>query len=145
MPKLHSSLAALCTSLGLLAVAGAPAMADELPNFRQGLWEFERSAAGQKMHTTQCTSPSQDMKRQNEMIEKRGGCKMSPLKRSDNTFTFSADCTISAPQGPVTFRSTSKMTVESDTAYKIEVTTSDALGPTGKELLTARRIGDCAK
>ena len=144
MPNTDSAFAALCSLLGLFAVANA-AWAEELPNLRQGLWQFERSAAGQKMHTTQCTSPSQDMKRQNEMIEKRGGCKMSPLKRSGNTFTFSADCTLSAPQGPVSFRSTSVMTVESDSAYKIEVTTSDALGPTGKELLTARRIGDCAK
>jgi hypothetical protein len=143
MQKPDSTRAALFALLGLLAVGNA-AWADELPNLRPGLWQFERSAAGQKMHTTQCTSPNQDMKRQNEMIEKRGGCKMSPLKRSGNTYTFSADCTLSSPQGPVTFRSTSAMTVESDSAYKIEVTTSDALGPTGKELLTARRIGDCA-
>lgn len=144
MPKSDSAVAALCTLLALFTLASA-ARAEDLPSFRQGLWQFERSAAGQKMHTTQCTSPSQDMKRQNEMIEKRGGCKMSPLKHSANTYTFSADCTLSAPQGPVTFRSTSVMTVESDSAYKIEVTTSDALGPTGKELLTAHRIGDCAK
>lgn len=144
MPNSDSALAPLCTLLGLLALAST-ARAEELPNFRQGLWQFERSAAGQKMHTMQCTSPSQDMKRQNEMIEKRGGCKMSPLKHSANTYTFSADCTVPAPQGPVTFKSTSVMTVESDSAYKIEVTTSDASGPTGKELLTAHRVGDCAK
>jgi len=144
MFKLNLTPAALGAILGLGAFAGA-ASAEELPTFRQGLWEFDRSAGGQRMHTTQCTAPSEDLKRQNEMIEKRGGCKMSPLQHAGSTYTFSADCTMSAPQGPVSFRSTSVMTVESDSAYRIEVTITGGPGPAGKELLTARRIGDCAK
>jgi len=128
-----------------LCVLAGTGLAEELPKFRQGQWEFERTAAGQKMHTTQCTTPNEDMKRQNEMIEKRGGCKMSPLQHKGNTYTFSADCSMSTPQGPVAFKSTSVMTVESDSAYKIEVSTSGGPGPGGKELLTARRIGDCTK
>lgn len=132
-----------------LATGSAICRAEETqtPKFRQGLWEFDRTAPGaQKMHTTQCTNPSDDMKRQNEMIEKRGGCKISPVQRSGNTYTFSADCNMPSPQGGVvSFRSTSVMTVESDSAYKVEVTTSAGQpGPTGKEVLTARRIGDCA-
>ena len=130
-----------------VAVAAPLARADEPPKFRQGLWEFDRTAPGaQKMHTTQCTNPSEDMKRQNEMIEKGGGCKISPMQNSGNTYTFSADCNITSPQGGlVSFRSTSVMTVESDSAYKIETTTSGARpGPMGKEQLTARRVGDCS-
>jgi hypothetical protein len=142
MPKLHPTFVAI--SVATCVLAGA-ARAEELPKFRQGLWEFERTAAGQKMHTTQCTAPNEDMKRQNEMIEKRGGCKMSPLQHKGNTYTFSADCSMSTPQGPVAFKSTSVMTVESDSAYKIEVSTSGGPGPAGKELLTARRVGDCTK
>ena len=136
---------ALVATVGL--AAALPARADEPPRFRQGMWEFDRTApGGQKMHTTQCTNPSDDMKRQNEMIEKRGGCKISPTQHSGNTYTFSADCNMNSPQGGmVSFRSTSVMTVESDSAYKIDVTTSAGQpGPTGKEQLTARRIGDCA-
>ena len=129
-----------------VAIAAPLARADEPPKFRQGLWEFDRTApGGQKMHKTQCTNPTEDMKRQNEMIEKGGGCKISPMQHSGNTYTFSADCNIASPQGGlVSFRSTSVMTVESDSAYKIDVTTSGARpGPVGKEQLTARRIGDC--
>jgi len=53
---------------------------------------------------------------------------------------------MNSPQGGmVSFRSTSVMTVESDSAYKIDVTTNAGQpGPTGKEQLTARRVGDCA-
>jgi len=144
MPKAHSTFLALVAVSGFFGSASAAA-ADQLPNFRQGLWEFDRTAAGQRMHTTQCTTPSEDMKLQNEMIEKRGGCKMSPLKHTGSTYTFSADCSMSTPQGPVAFKSTSVMTVESESAYKIEVTTSGGPVPGGKELLTARRIGDCKK
>jgi len=50
--------------------AAAPAFAEDPPPFRQGLWEFDRSAGGQRMHKTECTSPSDDMKRQNDMIAK---------------------------------------------------------------------------
>jgi len=138
-------------AVALLATVGfatmLPARADEPPRFRQGMWEFDRTApGGQKMHTTQCTNPSDDMKRQNEMIEKRGGCKISPMQQSGNTYTFSADCNMNSPQGGmVSFRSTSVMTVENDSAYKIDVTTSAGQpGPMGKEQLTAHRIGDCA-
>ena len=145
MRKIPTAIA-LLTAVGLAASA-PPARSDEPPRFRQGLWEFDRTApGGQKMHTTQCTNPSDDMKRQNEMIEKRGGCKISPMQHSGNSYTFSADCNMNSPQGGmVSFRSTSVMTVESDTAYKIEVTTSAGQpGPTGKEQLTARRVGDCS-
>jgi hypothetical protein len=139
-------LALFCAVVGLAAAAGM-VRAEEAPKFRQGLWEFDRTApGGQKMHTTQCTNPSEDMKKQNEMIEKRGGCKISPMQQSGNAYTFSADCNLPSQQGGlVSFRSTSVMTVESDSAYKIEVTTSGAQpGPVGKEQLTARRIGDCS-
>ena len=146
MLKVVSAMTLLATSAGLGLVAPAAA-ADEAPRFRQGLWEFTRTApGGQQMHTTQCTNPSEDMKKQNEMIEKRGGCKISPMQHSGNTYTFSADCNMPSPQGGlVSFRSTSVMTVESDSAYKVDVTTSSAQpGPVGKEQLTARRTGDCA-
>ena len=146
---MRTSTATTACFVAALAVAlAAPlARADEPPHFRQGMWEFDRTApGGQKMHTTQCTNPSEDMKRQNAMIEKGGGCKISPVQHSGSTYTFSADCNMRSPQGGVvSFRSTSVMTVESDSAYKIEVTTSGASpGPVGKEQLTARRIGDCS-
>jgi len=127
-----------------LCLAAVPALAEDPPPFKQGLWEFDRSAAGQRMHKTECTSPSDDMKRQNDMIAKNGGCKFTPPQRAGASYTFSADCKVPGPQGgTMSFRSTSVMTIESDSAYKIEITTIGSPGPTMKEVLTARRIGDC--
>jgi hypothetical protein len=125
-------------------LAAIPALADDPPQFRQGLWEFDRAAGAQRMHKAECTSPTDDMKRQNETIAKGGGCKFSPPVRAGATYTFSADCTMSGPGGPVSFRSTSVMTAESDSAYRIEVTTTGGALPPVKETLTARRIGDCS-
>jgi hypothetical protein len=129
-----------------LALAARSAGAEDPPPFRQGMWEFDRSAGPQRMHKTECTNPSEDMKRQNEMMAKAGECKFSAPQRSGSTYTFSAECNMQGPQGQrINFRSTSVMTVESDSAYRIEVTTTGGPGPPGKELLTARRIGDCTK
>jgi len=128
-----------------LWLAALTAHAQEPPPFRKGMWEFERTGGPQRLHTTQCTDPTADMKRQNDMMAKAGQCKFSTPQRSGNTYTFSADCEMQSPQGAkISFRSTSVMTVESDSAYRVEVTTTGGPGPTLKELLTARRIGDCA-
>ena len=69
----------------------------------------------------------------------------SPTQRVGNAYTFTAECTIGAAgAAPVTARSTSSMTVDSDSAYKVEITTTGA-GTSTNELLIARRIGDCEK
>jgi len=132
----------LCCALAAIGSAAA----EDPPPFRQGMWEFDRSAGPQRLHKTECTNPGEDMKRQNEMMAKAGECKFSTPQRSGSTYTFSAECNMQGPQGGrISFRSTSVMTVESDSAYRIEVTTTGGPGPPGKELLTARRTGDCTK
>jgi hypothetical protein len=110
--------------------------------FRQGLWEFQRTVGTQKTVNKKCTSPNEDMKRQNTMLEK-AGCRFSPLKESGKTFTFTAECTLKGLSGgSMTNRTTSVITVESDRAYQVRVegTTN---GQSTKELLVARRVGDC--
>jgi hypothetical protein len=120
------------------------ARADEPPAFRQGLWQFDRTIGGQKLQTKSCTNPSEDMKRQDTILEK-GGCKSSPGKQSGNAYTFTVDCTITPPgSDPVNVRSTSVVTVESDSAYDVDITTTGA-GVSTQERLVARRVGDCAK
>lgn len=124
------------------AAAGGPARADELPALRQGLWKFHRIVAGKPMDVTRCTDPREDMKRQNEMLTKIG-CRFTPLKKVGNTYTFSAECAIKNPAGgTLASRSKSVITVESGSAYRVEVVTSSN-GQTQKELLVARRVGDC--
>jgi hypothetical protein len=129
----------------LSLVGAAPAYADEPPTLRQGLWQFERTVGGQKLPTQECVNPTEDMQRQNALLEK-SGCKFSPGQRTGKTYTFTADCSIKPPGGgaAVTVHSTSVMTVENDSDYKVEITTT-AAGTTTPELLLARRIGDCTK
>ena len=130
--------------VALAAVVADIARADEPPAFRQGLWQFDRTVGGQNLQTKSCTNPSEDMKRENAILEK-GGCKSSPSKRSGNAYTFTVDCTVTTPgSDPVNVHSTSAMTVESDSAYNVDITTTGA-GTSTQEQLVARRVGDCAK
>jgi hypothetical protein len=125
-------------------VAADLARADEPPAFRRGLWQFDRTVGGQALQTQSCSSPSEDMERQNAMLEK-GGCKSSPGKRSGDVYTFTVECMVATPgSGTVNVRSTSVMTAESDSAYNVDITTTGA-GTSTQERLVARRIGDCTK
>jgi len=125
-------------------VAADLARADEPPAFRRGLWQFDRTVGGQALQTQSCSSPSEDMERQNALLEK-GGCKSSPGKRSGDVYTFTVECMVATPgSGTVNVRSTSVMTAESDSAYNVDITTTGA-GTSTQERLIARRIGDCTK
>ena len=138
----RAARAAAATAAAILFSAGA--YAEDPPQFRQGLWQFDRTVGEQKLQTKECTSPSEERKRQNELLL-RGGCKFTPTQRSGNTYTFAAECTINVPgASAVSARSTSVMTVDSDSAYKVEITTTGA-GTSTQETLLARRIGDCTK
>jgi hypothetical protein len=135
--------ATLLASVALL-LFGAASRAEEPPPFRQGLWQFDRTVGGQKLQTRECTNPTEQLKQQNTLLTK-SGCKLTPIERSEKTYTFTAECTISAPAGAsVTARSTSAMTVESGEAYTVEISTTGA-GTSTREALVARRIGDCPK
>jgi hypothetical protein len=115
------------------------AVADDLPAFRQGLWNFQRTVNGEKIETTKCTSPTEDMKKMSAKLEK-SGCKLSPVKKSGNVYTYAADCSMKMPTGAtLNSRSTSVLTVESDSSYRLEV---DAVtdGQASKE-----RLVDCTK
>lgn len=139
-PAARGALIALAFAL----TASLPAAADEPPALRQGLWEFECAVAGQKLRTHECVSPNEDMQRQNALLEKNG-CILSPGQRAGKTYTFSAECRIKSADGAtVTVRSNSVMTVEDDSAYKVEITTVGA-GTSTQEVLVAHRLGECTK
>ena len=99
-------------------LATGPVAADDSPALRSGIWEFNRTVEtsgtpgkAQAIQTKKCTGPSDDMKRQNEMLTK-GGCKFSPVVRAGNTCTYSAVCKLQGASGT----SKSVLTVESDSA-----------------------------
>jgi hypothetical protein len=98
----------------------------------------------QRIQTRECTNPTRELQRQNELLM-RSGCTLTPTQRSANQYTFSAECTLSTPgAASVSARSTSVMTVESDSAYRVEITTTGG-GTSTQETLIARRVGDCSK
>src|SRR4029078_235404 len=72
--------------------------AEEMPAFRQGMWEFNRTIENvgspgnsQSLKNTKCTNPSEDMKRQREMLSKLG-CKVSSVNKTEKTYSFTANC-----------------------------------------------------
>jgi hypothetical protein len=136
--------ATLTAAFAAWILVSGSARADDPPAFRQGLWQFDRTVGEQKLQTRECISPSEELRRQNEMLSRKG-CKLTPTERAGDVYTFTAECTIDAPgAAPVSARSTSVMTVESDSGYRVEITTTGA-GTSTQESLIARRIGDCAK
>jgi hypothetical protein len=132
--------------LTLALALATPALAADYPVFRQGLWEYDRTiepkGAGAKpthVLAKRCIDPTADMKRQNEMLSKRG-CTFTPITAKGNVYTFSADCRM---QG-LAVRSTSVITADSATAYTLQVSTTGSEGPS-QEKLVARRVGDCKR
>ena len=79
------------------------------------------------------------MQRQNATMTK-AGCTISALVRSGNTYTFTSSCKVMG----VSSNTKSTMVVESDSAYTLTVEgTTD--GAPVKEVMKARRIGDCGR
>jgi hypothetical protein len=126
-----------------IALSEGLAHADDLPTFRSGMWEFNRTMEGgnqgkaQTITNKKCTNPSEDMKRQNEMLSK-SGCKFSPIARSGNTYNFTSDCTM---QG-ISAQGKTALSVENDSAYTVNIETRQGKQVT-RETLNARRIGEC--
>lgn len=126
------------------AMASAATLADELPVLAPGMWEFKRTVEAQgtggkpmNVANRECTDPTAGMRKSNDMLAKQG-CTFTPVSKSGATYTFSSDCRI---QG-VRYQSRSVITVESASAYRVDVTSSGS-GPSTKEVLVAKRTGDC--
>ena len=137
-------IVATVTSILISTLASGPVLADDLPALRQGMWKFERTVGGEKIESTKCASPTEDMKTMNVKLEK-SGCRITPVKKSGNVYTYTADCSMKMPTGAtMSNRSTSVMTVISESSYRIEI---DAVtdGQASKEQLVAKRVGDCTK
>lgn len=145
----HAGPVAVARGVVLLAAmlaAGAAAAADDWPVLRHGQWEFHRTMEGggkggspKAVQSTRCVNPTDDMKRQKEMLGK-SGCTFSPISRSGNVYSYSATCRMQGMSGT----SKSVITVDSDSAYTLRVE-SDFGGEPSRELLRARRTGDCPR
>jgi Protein of unknown function (DUF3617) len=115
--------------------------AAELPAFQQGMWEFERTVGLQKFAAKDCLDPRQEMKLQNASLEKMG-CKVSPVTQNGATYTFTTDCVIKLPSTIAMSSSTSTLTVESETAYRLEIRSVNH-GQVTEETISAHRVASC--
>jgi hypothetical protein len=129
----------------LLFLLSGLASAAELPGFRQGKWDFQRTVEGQAaggkpvtLTNQKCTDPSADMKKMHEVMSKQG-CTFSGVAAKGNVYSFSSTCKIQGAD--VEFAS--EMTVESDSAYTVDVTSTGG-GQSTREHLVAKRVGDCS-
>ena len=138
-------IVAAAAAVLIATLACGPVLADDLPALRQGLWKFDRTVGGKKIESTKCTSPTDDMKKQMNANRAKSPCRFTPVKKSGNVYTYTADCSMKMPGGAtMNSRSTSVMTVAGEGSYKIEVDVVTD-GQASKELLVAQRVGDCPK
>jgi hypothetical protein len=136
----------LCPLLALAGLSLAPpgsAWGDDLPSFRQGLWEYQRTAGANRYAATECIDPGEDLRRQRIDLQKLG-CKLAPTTHAGSSWTYGADCTVQLPSGFVAFSTASVLTTDSEVAYQVETRTTRR-GATTSETITAHRVADCAK
>ena len=135
---------------GLLPVAvalttlAAPALtiATDWPDFKPGLWRFDRTIEGtgphpQTVERTECVDPTAAEKRQQARLA-QAGCVYSPVVRKGSTYQYSATCRV----GAMTAASNSTLVAQKREAYTITIESVVGTVRT-REVLTATRLGDC--
>jgi hypothetical protein len=125
----------------LAALPPLAATAAELPEFRHGLWEYERTVGGNRFGAKECGDPAQTMRANNAALEKLG-CRFSPVVRDGSTYTFTSECAIKLPSGVYSSSTRSVLTAESDSAYRLEIRDTRQ-GRTSEETIVAHRVADC--
>ena len=70
--------------------------------------------------------------------------KSPPVVRNGTTYTYGADCALKLPSGVMTFSTTTVLTADSDSAYRLENRMTNQ-GTTTDESITGRRVADCAR
>ena len=132
----------IVSALALLLLATTlSAGAAELPTFRPGVWEYERLAGASKFVARECVDPTQEMRSHNASLEKLG-CRISPLTQDGATYSYSSDCVMKLPSGASSWSTTSTLTVESETAYRMQVRETSQ-GRTTEQTVVAHRVEDC--
>jgi hypothetical protein len=148
MKSMRNMHRAAVAGLAALALSGpcspARAAAGDFPVLKPGLWEYQRTVAAKSAQAKaptqtvrQCTSPSEDIKKKWTQLAS-ADCKFSPIAHDDNRYTYTSVCR----RNELALQMRSIITVNSDSDYRIN---TEWYGPGGgsKEVVTARRIGDC--
>jgi hypothetical protein len=116
----------------------------EWPTFRPGRWEFTRTIEKlggpfkpTTLTRTGCHDPTSEMKKQNDFLT-RSGCRVSPIVRRGDVYTFSASCTVEGRSSTTN----SSLTAQGQDGYTVEIESRIGEEAT-REKLSARRLGDC--
>lgn len=125
-------------------LAHPAAAAEDWPVLSQGRWRFDRTIEGtgpapQKISRTECIDPTANFRRQQEQLAK-AGCTFTPLTRRGNEYRYTATCRMAG----TSTTSESVLTVDGPDAYTLRVS-SQVDGKATREVLVAKRVGDCAK
>jgi hypothetical protein len=132
----------LCLLIGCAAAAVTPPPA-ELPTFKPGLWSFSLTVDrdGEKQPQvrtmTRCADPGDEIRRKWQSLAMQA-CKFSPVTHSGNTWNYNSACTT---QGQ-TLQMKSVIVVNKDDSYRSE-TLSRSATRSSREIVVARRVGDC--
>jgi hypothetical protein len=133
---------------GAVLLGASQADAKDSPRFRPGLWQFDRTLEvnGQqtdrrltsnlliKPRETRCVDPTDALKRASRPMY-LGNCKITRSQPSENEYVTLTSCGSGSPVK-------SELKVESDTAYT-EIHEGKIGANTTKDIVVARRIGDC--
>jgi Protein of unknown function (DUF3617) len=136
----------LVRAIFIVGMIGAvPALADELPSRKPGLWEMKmefagRNAPGQTMQ--QCIDASTDQMMQSNLGSSgQNACSKRDVKRSAGTITIDSVCTV----GGKTTTSHAEISGSFDSAYTMTMTSDSAATPGSKTKMTmaAKWLGPC--
>lgn len=130
------------TLAALLACGSSAALAGDWPTFKPGNWQYDhtiekKGVTPQTFSTSRCIDPTADMTAQRESL-KRAGCEIKPPTQSGTTYRYSTAC---QGKGKTT---ASQSVLEATSAEAFKLTTDTATNKSRfREVLTAKRVGDC--
>jgi len=129
----------------LVLICAMPALADEMPSRKPGLWEVKMSVDNQNAPgqvTQQCIDATTDQMMQSSAgPAAQGACSKRDVQRSADSITIDSTCTV----GSKTITAHSVITGSFDSAYTMTVTSQGEGLPGGKMTMTmsAKWLGQC--
>jgi Protein of unknown function (DUF3617) len=109
----------------LAAALALPALAQDLPKRKSGLWEINidssnaRSKGGKERVMTQCVDQSRDdaFRQMGQQMERENKCTRTNIQRTPNRLSFESACDF----GSMKTTSQTVITGDFNTAYKMEI------------------------
>jgi len=133
----------LLCAIAASAACGADAAPAGLPAFRPGLWSFSLTVNryGEKnpqvRTMTRCADPGEEIRKKWLNLAAQA-CKFSPVTHTGNTYSYSSSCDSQGRQ----LQMKSVIVVDSDDSYRVD-SQSHTLTQASREIVVARRVGDC--